>query len=154
MKKLVTSLAACTTLSAMLLVPAFAEGNMTRPNTSQNYDTRIQTNGTPDSRGVNMFRTPGNMDMDNGLFDVNNGRNDNYRTNYRTNNYRTNTGMLTRTDTGTNNGLNNIRTNNTRTGTYRANAANDNDFDWGWLGLLGLIGLAGLRGKNRERDHA
>jgi hypothetical protein len=42
--------------------------------------------------------------------------------------------------------------------TYGANnfrgtaAANDNnDMDWGWLGLLGLIGLAGLRGRNRER---
>jgi hypothetical protein len=28
---------------------------------------------------------------------------------------------------------------------------NDN-FDWGWLGLLGLIGLAGLTGKNKHRD--
>lgn len=28
----------------------------------------------------------------------------------------------------------------------------DNDFDWGWLGLLGLIGLAGLAGKKRH-DH-
>lgn len=27
----------------------------------------------------------------------------------------------------------------------------DNDFDWGWLGLLGLIGLAGLAGR-RDRD--
>ncbi|ADO56535.1 hypothetical protein NS115_22560 [Paenibacillus jamilae] len=30
----------------------------------------------------------------------------------------------------------------------RANAVdNDNDMDWGWLGLLGLIGLAGMRRK-------
>ncbi|WP_157373549.1 WGxxGxxG family protein [Thermobacillus composti] len=35
--------------------------------------------------------------------------------------------------------------------TVRAAATdNNNDFDWGWLGLLGLIGLAGLRGRNRE----
>jgi MYXO-CTERM domain-containing protein len=27
---------------------------------------------------------------------------------------------------------------------------NDNDFDWGWLGLLGLAGLAGLAGKKRH----
>ncbi|GET35591.1 WGxxGxxG family protein [Microseira wollei] len=26
----------------------------------------------------------------------------------------------------------------------------DNDFDWGWLGLLGLIGLAGLAGRKNE----
>ncbi|WP_317971050.1 WGxxGxxG family protein [Paenibacillus sp. CCS19] len=44
---------------------------------------------------------------------------------------------------GTNNGLN---ANN-----YRANAADDNDFDWGWLGLLGLAGLFGLRSRDRER---
>lgn len=31
------------------------------------------------------------------------------------------------------------------------NTANDdNDFDWGWLGLLGLIGLAGLAGRKHE----
>jgi MYXO-CTERM domain-containing protein len=26
----------------------------------------------------------------------------------------------------------------------------DNDMDWGWLGLLGLAGLAGLAGRKRE----
>lgn len=26
----------------------------------------------------------------------------------------------------------------------------DNDFDWGWLGLIGLVGLAGLAGKKRQ----
>ena len=34
---------------------------------------------------------------------------------------------------------------------YRTNTVDDNDIDWGWLGLLGLIGLAGLRSKGRER---
>ncbi|MUT67761.1 WGxxGxxG family protein [Paenibacillus sp. NEAU-GSW1] len=34
---------------------------------------------------------------------------------------------------------------------YRTTAADDNDMDWGWLGLLGLIGLAGLRNRGRER---
>ncbi|MDF2652928.1 MAG: hypothetical protein K0Q73_8733 [Paenibacillus sp.] len=35
---------------------------------------------------------------------------------------------------------------------YRTNAAaDDRDFDWGWLGLIGLAGLAGLRRKNPER---
>ncbi|AFZ30638.1 hypothetical protein Glo7428_2108 [Gloeocapsa sp. PCC 7428] len=27
----------------------------------------------------------------------------------------------------------------------------DNDFDWGWLGLIGLAGLAGLAGKSKGR---
>lgn len=26
----------------------------------------------------------------------------------------------------------------------------DNNFDWGWLGLLGLLGLAGLAGRKEE----
>ncbi len=35
---------------------------------------------------------------------------------------------------------------------YRTTAAtDDNDMDWGWLGLIGLAGLAGLRRKNPER---
>jgi hypothetical protein len=27
---------------------------------------------------------------------------------------------------------------------------NDNDFDWGWLGLLGLLGLAGKGRRNND----
>lgn len=30
--------------------------------------------------------------------------------------------------------------------------ADDDGFDWGWLGLLGLIGLAGLAGRSKDRD--
>jgi MYXO-CTERM domain-containing protein len=26
----------------------------------------------------------------------------------------------------------------------------DDDFDWGWLGLLGLLGLGGLAGRSRD----
>jgi hypothetical protein len=29
----------------------------------------------------------------------------------------------------------------------------NDDFDWGWLGLLGLIGLAGLAGKNKRHNN-
>ncbi|KQO04619.1 WGxxGxxG family protein [Paenibacillus sp. Leaf72] len=51
---------------------------------------------------------------------------------------------------GTNNnteGNTNLNANN-----YRTNATtDDNDFDWGWLGLLGLAGLFGLRSRDRER---
>jgi MYXO-CTERM domain-containing protein len=55
-------------------------------------------------------------------------------------------GTTTTNSYGTNNGYG---TNSTAT--YRTNAANDdNDTDWGWLGLLGLVGLAGLKKRNRE----
>lgn len=49
--------------------------------------------------------------------------------------------------TGTNTG-------NYDTSSYRAYAttADDNDMDWGWLGLIGLLGLAGLRGRDKRRD--
>ncbi|MES1026411.1 WGxxGxxG family protein [Gloeocapsa sp. BRSZ] len=30
----------------------------------------------------------------------------------------------------------------------------DDDFDWGWLGLIGLFGLAGLAGKKRSEPTA
>mgnify|MGYP003547174575 FL=1 len=30
----------------------------------------------------------------------------------------------------------------------------DDNSDWGWLGLLGLLGLAGLAGKNKHRDNS
>ncbi len=28
----------------------------------------------------------------------------------------------------------------------------DDDFDWGWLGLIGLVGLFGLAGKSRRQE--
>ncbi|WP_338555564.1 WGxxGxxG family protein [Paenibacillus sp. KS-LC4] len=40
------------------------------------------------------------------------------------------------------------------TNNYRANATDNDGFDWGWLGLLGLLGLAGMRNRGRDRDHA
>ncbi|OIB00702.1 hypothetical protein AK95_26420 [Paenibacillus sp. LC231] len=47
---------------------------------------------------------------------------------------------------------NDMRTNNVNTNGYNTNAVgNDNDTDWGWLGLLGLAGLVGLRRRNPER---
>lgn len=46
----------------------------------------------------------------------------------------------------------NMNRNNNTSANYRANATvDDNDFDWGWLGLLGLIGLAGMRSRERDR---
>ena len=32
-----------------------------------------------------------------------------------------------------------------------ADAGEDRDFDWGWLGLIGLAGLAGLRRQHDDR---
>jgi hypothetical protein len=34
--------------------------------------------------------------------------------------------------------------------TETSRTTQDNDFDWGWLGLLGLAGLAGLAGKKHS----
>ncbi|QYR24182.1 WGxxGxxG-CTERM domain-containing protein [Paenibacillus sp. sptzw28] len=67
--------------------------------------------------------------------------------------YTTGTGTGTGTGAGINGtatapGMNTYGANNYR-GTAAAN--DNNDMDWGWLGLLGLIGLAGLRNRNRER---
>ncbi|WP_341282062.1 WGxxGxxG family protein [Paenibacillus sp. FSL H8-0537] len=48
--------------------------------------------------------------------------------------------------------MNRIDNGNTvSTNNYRANAADDDGFDWGWLGLLGLLGLAGMRNRGRDR---
>ena len=47
---------------------------------------------------------------------------------------------------GNNNSNGNYNTNgNYRTNNVRANTANGNGSNWGWLGLIGLAGLAGLR---------
>lgn len=35
---------------------------------------------------------------------------------------------------------------------FRANAAGDENNNWGWLGILGLLGLAGMMGRNRNPE--
>lgn len=52
---------------------------------------------------------------------------------------------------GTNNNGDFGTTGNYRTNNYRAQAADNDGVDWGWLGLLGLLGLAGMRRKSTER---
>jgi hypothetical protein len=37
--------------------------------------------------------------------------------------------------------------------TARAVETNDEDFNWGWLGLLGLFGLTGLMRREEPRIH-
>ena len=48
-----------------------------------------------------------------------------------------------------NNRNDNVRNDDRRTETTRV-VEQDNDTDWGWLGLLGLLGLAGLLPKKRS----
>ncbi|WP_114383559.1 WGxxGxxG family protein [Paenibacillus prosopidis] len=63
------------------------------------------------------------------------------------NNTAPDTGMRTDMNRGINQTNRALGTDN-----YRATAAgDDNNMDWGWLGLIGLLGLAGLRNRDRER---
>lgn len=49
--------------------------------------------------------------------------------------------------------VNQQASNNYQNNSVQANSTNnDNDMDWGWLGLLGLLGLAGMR--KRVSDHS
>jgi hypothetical protein len=50
------------------------------------------------------------------------------------------------------NPMNGVTTRGTRTYDTSYARANNNDVDWGWLGLLGLIGLAGLWSRDRQRS--
>lgn len=87
---------------------------------------------------------------DNNMNRANNTPGDEIRNDINTGINRTNRALGTDINRLDNNGnANNYRTNN-----YRATAADDDGFDWGWLGLLGLIGLAGMRGRERDRDRA
>ncbi|MFC0335554.1 WGxxGxxG family protein [Paenibacillus sepulcri] len=83
-----------------------------------------------------------------------NRSNMNNSTTYSGTNLGTDNGMVDRTSNtagvGTNPRMNTYGT--TTANNIRANAADDNnDMDWGWLGLLGLLGLVGLRGRSKER---
>lgn len=72
----------------------------------------------------------------------------------------TGTGVRGQINTYGNNMMDRMSTTGTNTGnydtssyrSYATTAADDNDMDWGWLGLIGLLGLAGLRGKDKRRD--
>lgn len=48
--------------------------------------------------------------------------------------------------------LGQVQTETPQTDSVEVVTPEDNNFDWGWLGLLGLLGLAGLAGKNKHRD--
>lgn len=133
MKRAIKSMLVSAVLLLALSVPAYAE------------------NGTSGSRGTGTTVGP----MGAGSFNNGNGSMPGTYGTYATDNDRTfnvlddNRNGVRRynANSADNNGVSN------RNGRLRATAAdnaNDNDMDWGWLGLLGLLGLAGLRNRNRE----
>jgi len=127
MKKL-GSLVLTAVLVCGMAVPAFAEGANTNASAGMgtNATTRTGTNGTYGA-GMNQRMNDifTNDNDDNDLTGGNRG------------------GARANNAAGGNRG--GVRANNAG-GTTRANAAGDNDVDWGWLGLAGLLGLAGMRG--------
>lgn len=166
MKKFLASVSAIACFSLVLMVPVFAESPSSVAAHANNTTTSTGytgLNGTMTNDGDTLFdRTIGTRtgttvrpDTTRGLGNgtINNGFGT-YDTNRMLGN-NTN-GTLTDRDgiNGTMNGRGINRTVNratVRTNNYRATAAaNDNDFDWGWLGLIGLAGLAGMRSRNRD----
>ncbi|MFD1773003.1 WGxxGxxG family protein [Paenibacillus rhizophilus] len=130
MKKLMASLACSAVLSMSLMGVGYAS-NATE--TVGMEGTAFHGTGTNDGMTGNMYRGDG-VTNPTGI-----------------GNMRTNDNTITgagRTDTTVT-----PLANTTRTGNYRATAANNNrnnNVDWGWLGLIGLLGLAGMRNKSRE----
>ncbi len=49
-------------------------------------------------------------------------------------------------------GTSNTAPDGTTTAPRTVTTYDNNDFDWGWLGLTGLLGLAGLAGKKRREE--
>ncbi|WP_240941763.1 WGxxGxxG family protein [Paenibacillus sp. HB172176] len=101
------------------------KNDINRTTHSMKYDMNRATNRV--ENGVNRAAT----NVENGVnrvLDVNDNNYDYNRTN-----------MMNRT---------NYKAANYRT---MADTTNNNNFNWGWLGLLGLIGLAGLRNRDRGR---
>ncbi|MFX3632724.1 MAG: WGxxGxxG family protein [Candidatus Pristimantibacillus sp.] len=154
-------------LSLVLAIPAFAAEGVNSTKISEN---RMNATGTRTYTDVNRM---GTNDLGSGRLNMNDTDNFSNRPGMRSGIGTIGTapgtvGTVNRMN-GNNNGNNNgtirpldvnplndnstpLNTNtNYRTNQYRANAADDNGSDWGWLGLIGLIGLAGLRGRNHER---
>ncbi|XID93977.1 WGxxGxxG family protein [Paenibacillaceae bacterium WGS1546] len=168
MKKVLSSLMLCLSLSFVLAVPAFAETTTANTNATTQPGTTLNTNtyspyanrtdgffGPMTGTGVNgtngMFGANGTNGT-NGMFGANgtNGTNGMFGANG-TNAFGTNgTGTYgaydgTQMNRGTTNAT--TRANNT---VRRMDTAPRRGFSWGWLGLLGLFGLAGMRSRNRE----
>ncbi|MFC5650742.1 WGxxGxxG family protein [Paenibacillus solisilvae] len=164
MKKLAASISVTAIVSMMAFTaPTFANGGVmpgtsTYNTTNYNNDgkmadikpstnTTINTNSRANLNNMDMSR---NVDPYGSYYNStnNNGRYDMQSASPRMNSYGIRSTTRDVVDYGTRS------FDKASTNLYRATAAtttDDNDFDWGWLGLLGLIGLAGLRSKDRER---
>jgi MYXO-CTERM domain-containing protein len=128
LRKFLPSLMAVTSLSLVLMVPAFAEntanhapGHTTSTNATDGTYNGVTTRTGP---GMGPYGTTGTY----GTYGVDGsyGAYDSTR-------------------------MNGYRPYNTARATTRALATTTTrNFDWGWLGLLGLFGLAGMRSRNRD----
>ncbi len=159
MNKKVAAFAAALTLSAVVAAPVFAEDS-SMYGTSTGMGTGTATGGTSPAA----TSTPGTGMMNWGATASPNT----YSGTTGVNNYGTNgTNDMTGTSgtggifggagadgsyTGYGHGYGTTGTGTYGTNSYNALATDDDNMDWGWLGLLGLLGLAGLRGRNRDSD--
>ncbi|WP_150266173.1 WGxxGxxG family protein [Paenibacillus tepidiphilus] len=161
MNKLITSLACGTLLSMSLMGVGFAEsaaGTMgnTVPDTGARGGQGVVNNLTNDAHrmyneGTGRLNQAGN-NMMNQVTGTGNRTDNIMRDKVRTGDNNNGVSPLSTTN---DNGR--YRTNNTTdNGRYRANATtNNNDNDngnWGWLGLIGLLGLAGMRNRSVDRE--
>lgn len=145
MKKAYAMLVAATLMLSAASVPAFAAEHSSKEEAAMDNG---HTNST--KFGTNSY---GNYDSNSSSPNpINSNSFGTNRSNMGTNSY----GTYGTNSTNRANNYNSYGTNGTGTGmnanNYRTLANdNDNDMDWGWLGLLGLAGLFGLRSRDRER---
>jgi hypothetical protein len=163
MNKKAAAFAAALTLSAVVAAPVFAEdssmygtGMSTGTATGGTSPTATSTPGIgmmnwgatasphtySGTTGVNNYGTTGTNDMTgtSGTGGIFGGAGAD--------------GSYTGYGTGTGYGMGHDGTGTYGTNSYNALATDDDNMDWGWLGLLGLLGLAGLRGRNRDSDRS
>jgi hypothetical protein len=147
-KKLAASISLSVILSMLVFaVPTFAHGSTTTPAASSYNNDGMNTNMTP-STGTTTTNSLNRVDPYGSYYNSTiNNSSVTPSASPRMNSY----GIRSTTPNTVNYGTRSYDTANTNLYRARAATTNDNDIDWGWLGLLGLIGLAGLRGKNRER---
>lgn len=146
MNKLITSLTCGTILSMSLLGANYTSAAV---GTTGMGGTSPAVNSTAtDGRMNNM----GNMDATRDR--MTNGRGNTMMNQTTGTMHRNETIMRDKVRTGDNSSVSPL-SNSTPTGNYRAQSTtgdNDNNSNWGWLGLLGLLGLVGMRSRSGERE--